>query len=187
MSKIKILTPGVQKTSRGFTLIELLVVIAVLGVLSAIVLVAINPGKRMAAARDTERQAGLAQMRNALDAYYATNGRYPSTQSLGVWDGWRGECNHPWGPKNLPRTGPNGYIPGLAPEWLKILPSDPRLNNGLCGTGSCYLYATNGYDYKLLAHCLPENYPGPSQNRFYDPTRPTWSWAVWSSNVSKGW
>ncbi len=53
----------------GFTLIELLVVIAILGILAAAVLVAINPGKRMAQARDAQRKNDINSIANAIIAY----------------------------------------------------------------------------------------------------------------------
>ena len=45
--------------SRGFTLIELLIVIAVLGVLAAVVLVAIDPGQQLARGRDSGRKPSI--------------------------------------------------------------------------------------------------------------------------------
>lgn len=52
--------------SKGFTLIELLIVIAILGVLAAAVLVAINPGQKINAARNSRVRADLASIgRNA--------------------------------------------------------------------------------------------------------------------------
>jgi len=69
-----------MKTARknAFTLIELLVVIAIIGVLAAVVLVAINPAKRMAQARDSGRKSDIGQIATALQAYYTTFGSYPS-------------------------------------------------------------------------------------------------------------
>jgi prepilin-type N-terminal cleavage/methylation domain-containing protein len=69
-----------MKTARknAFTLIELLVVIAIIGVLAAVVLVAINPAKRMAQARDSGRKSDIGQIATGLQAFYTTLGSYPS-------------------------------------------------------------------------------------------------------------
>src|SRR3989344_7103671 len=61
----------------AFTLIELLVVIAILGILAAAVLVAINPGKRLAQARDAQRKQDINAIANALIGYYTIVGNYP--------------------------------------------------------------------------------------------------------------
>jgi len=60
----------------AFTLIELLVVIAIVGVLAAVVLVAINPTRRMKQARDSGRKSDVGQIATAAQAYYTTMGYY---------------------------------------------------------------------------------------------------------------
>lgn len=67
-----------MKSKLGFTLIELLVVIAIVGVLAAVVLVAINPARRLAQARDAGRKSDLSQLATAAQAYFTTYGRYPT-------------------------------------------------------------------------------------------------------------
>lgn len=64
---------------KGFTLIELLLVIAIVGVLAAIVLLAINPAKRLAQARDSGRKSDVSQLATAAQAYFTTYSRYPTT------------------------------------------------------------------------------------------------------------
>lgn len=63
---------------KGFTLIELLVVIAIVGVLAAVVLIAINPAKRLAQARDSGRKSDIGQIATGAQAYFTTQGRYPT-------------------------------------------------------------------------------------------------------------
>ena len=66
---------------KGFTIIELLVVMAVLAVLAAGVVVAINPGRRIAQANDTKIRNDVGQVATALQAYFTTNQLYPAALS----------------------------------------------------------------------------------------------------------
>lgn len=57
----------------GFTLIELLVVIAVIGVLAAIVLLAINPTEQLARGRDANRISSVEGLAKAMSNYVTSN------------------------------------------------------------------------------------------------------------------
>ena len=54
---------------KGFTLIELLIVIGILGILAAIVLVAVDPAKRLKQARNARRYAEVNAILNAILNY----------------------------------------------------------------------------------------------------------------------
>ena len=74
-NKIKVL--DLLKTlssKKGFTLIELLVVIAIVGVLAATLLVIINPGQRIASARNARVKADLANIGTAANVFSADTG-----------------------------------------------------------------------------------------------------------------
>ena len=73
--------------------------------------------------------------------------------------------------------GANGWIPNLAPTYIRRLPSDPNQ-----GSSRCYLYNSDGNNYKILAHeaisdsCVLND----PKDTLYDPVRPNHSWMVCS-------
>jgi len=76
-----------KNISKGFTLIELLIVIAVLGVLAAVILVAIDPAEQLARGRDAGRKSSVTQLGRALQAYYTVNSAtgYPNPVGPPIW------------------------------------------------------------------------------------------------------
>lgn len=160
----------------GFTLIELLVVIAIIGILSSVVLASLNSARNKG--YDAKRVSDLTQLQTALELYYSTNNSYPNPG----W-AWRSQCPA-WGGYTAANV-----IPGLSPAFIPTMPTDGQMDtaNNLC----CYLYLSNGTDYKLLAHNCPTSNKcygsGELNGGFYDPNRPTWACAVYSSQNSANW
>ncbi|MES2023884.1 MAG: prepilin-type N-terminal cleavage/methylation domain-containing protein [Patescibacteria group bacterium] len=60
-------------STQGFTLIEILIVIGIIAVLASIVIVAINPAKQFAQARNTQRQSNVETILNAIGQRIADN------------------------------------------------------------------------------------------------------------------
>jgi type IV pilus assembly protein PilA len=99
--------------NKGFTLIELLVVIGIIGILAAVVLVAVNPGRQFASARDTQRRSDLYGVTNAIYQYAVeNNGSLPTAITAT--------------PTNM---GTNGGLVNLAtvlvPTYIASIPRDP--------------------------------------------------------------
>lgn len=118
----KKLLPAWQK---GFTLIELLVVIGIIGILITVVLVAINPGRQFAMARDTQRRSDLYSITNALYQYAAENdGNFPDVvEGMGSWGRCLGTGSSPNGDNciDLSVSPPAGLVDTYIPE----MPIDP--------------------------------------------------------------
>lgn len=143
---------------KGFTLIELLVVIAIIGFLASIVLVSMGNSRQKA--RDARRYQDLRQLQLAVELYANNTGSYPSTGGQ-----WWSVCN------GYTTSGPNGWIPNLAPTYVGSLPTDPL---GCVGSGSIkgYIYRSNGVDYKIATDMTAEiGDQCGSGKPFYDPPR----------------
>ncbi len=65
--------PGLS--NRGFTLLELMIVMAIMGIL--ITIAQPNLKQSIVRAREAVLREDLFQIRDALDQYYADNGKYP--------------------------------------------------------------------------------------------------------------
>ena len=76
-----------RKTQKGFTLLEILLVVAALGILSGIVILAINPSKQLAATRNANRRADVNTILTATYQYIIDTGSIPAaitTSSTGI-------------------------------------------------------------------------------------------------------
>jgi|SRR3989344_5182435 len=67
--------------SKGFTLVELLIVIAILGVLSAAVVLVLNPAELLEQSRDSTRVTDLSALHRAI-ALYITDAVSPDMDTL---------------------------------------------------------------------------------------------------------
>lgn len=99
----------------GFTLIEILVVIGIIAILAAAVLIAVNPARQFAQARDSQRSTNIEAILNAIGQNFADNkGTFNCAATL---------------PPALTNIGTGGAFinlePCLVPTYISIMPADP--------------------------------------------------------------
>lgn len=141
------LAPAWQK---GFTLIELLVVIGILGILIAVVLVAVNPSRQFASARDTQRRADLYAVTNSMYQYATEHdGNFPDGTTLGTI-----------AVSTTPRdigTSEMNLAADLVPTYVPAVPKDP----GPTSTDAITLYSMYlDVNNRLVATASSELNPG---------------------------
>ncbi len=63
----------VRTSEKGFTLIEVLIVIGIIAILATVVIIAINPGRQFAQARNSQRVSNVNAILNAIGQRVADN------------------------------------------------------------------------------------------------------------------
>lgn len=143
----------------GFSLIELLVIIALIGVLSALVLVALNSAR--AKARDSKRVSDIRQIKSGLELYVNDCNSYPvetglvlgGTNSFQLQRGNGATCGN--------NTASANTVAGIGPQvanagtlYISLLPSAPTPNDGSCSPAqNAYTYTGNSTSY-TITFCL---------------------------------
>lgn len=110
---------------KGFTLIELLLVIGIIGILAAIVVIAINPSKQLSDARATSRVSAMKELKNAI-TQYIIDGNELDTIPDGIINAVD-VCQPAVDPVDCVTNAPQGIdLSFLVPDYLIDLPIDPN-------------------------------------------------------------
>lgn len=116
---------------KGFTLLEILLVIAAIGILAAIVIIAINPLRQLAQVRNIARTSDINSIQKAIEQYSIDSRSYPSS----ITNTYQELCVDASGGC----VGLLDLITELSPDYIAQIPQDPLLN----GDGSGYEVAIN--------------------------------------------
>jgi len=117
---------------KAFTLLEILLVVAAIGILAAIVIVAINPQRQLGKVRDAERQSEVGTLKDGIEQYSLDkNGEYPSGIEVNTY---KEVCDTE---AVAPSNCPDYYVDlsGLVPEQLAAIPRDPQASDTNENTG----------------------------------------------------
>ncbi|PSO43881.1 MAG: hypothetical protein BRC23_02615 [Parcubacteria group bacterium SW_4_49_11] len=153
-----------SKHSKAFTLLEILLVVAAVGLLAAIVFVAINPNEQLGKVRDTERQSEVDTLHDAIRQYSTDNGgTYPSA----IAEMSNAEA------KEICADGVSdeaciNLTDDLTPEYIAEVPSGPQTE----GPGSGYVVSKQDTRVRISAQNVEERSElitaGYSSNKLLD-------------------
>lgn len=147
-----------KKGSFGFTLIEFLVVVTIVGVLTAGTIYTFDPFSQLKRGKDAERRDDLAQIKNAVEAYYQDNNCYPTSIPFG--SSWTSGSTVYMQkvPQDVTCASPSGYCyqyitdtgaPNNCPQWNVLFArlSEPTSqSNSICPLSS------------INSSCVPQDY-----------------------------
>jgi type IV pilus assembly protein PilA len=111
----------------GFTLLEVLLIIGIIAVLAGIVIVAINPTRQLAQARNVQRKSDLLEINKALTQFFIDHKYFPAAITSTLTD----ICNTD---KMASSSVSSGYCDGyinlsfLVPDYLGQIPTDAQIS-----------------------------------------------------------
>lgn len=140
-----------MNNQKGFTLIEILVVIGIIAVLAAVVLIAINPARQFAQARDSQRTSNVTAILNAYGQRLADlKGTFAATGCTDIPSTAVDETTAvtmAGGP--LAAAGNYNIRDCLVPNYIPELPVDPKTGTACPAPG---VTCAPGYNTKYMIY-----------------------------------
>lgn len=156
-----------KSNKKGFTLIEILVVIGIIAILAAVVLIAINPARQFAQARNSQRTSNVNAILNAIGQRIADN--------KGLFTSAGCTIDIPTTESTICATGtsvtacPAGSIDiraCLVPTYVSEIPVDPSAGKA-CANSACNSGYNTSYTVQKDATSGRIKVCSPSSNESY--------------------
>jgi prepilin-type N-terminal cleavage/methylation domain-containing protein len=109
----------------GFTLIEVLVVIGLIAILAAVVIIAINPGRQFAQARNAQRTSNVAAVLNAIGQRLTDNKGIFSGNGCPDIGSLTASTTYNIYSSNVATSTGSVDLSCLTPAYIPALPTDP--------------------------------------------------------------
>lgn len=144
---------------KGFTLLELIIAMTVLGILSTVIVVVVNPAHQLAKGRDSQRRSDIFSILSAVFQYANEHGgNLPDTDGDPLTNNFPTSATcigtDP-GCFNLAGAGDSGDE--IVPVYLPIMPFDPAVGDS-GDTGYTIYVDSNG---RIVATATPETLEEP--------------------------
>lgn len=164
MKKIAFKKSGVLRANAGFTLIEILVVIGIIALLATIVIIAINPARQFAQARNTQRESNINTILNGIGQNIADNKGIFTCSGVTLANGTAsssiilGTAGAPPAPPNTSfalAVPTKDLATCLTPTYIPTMPSDP--DSAWLGASNYSGYEVSVDNFGRVLVCAPRS------------------------------